>query len=117
VATRQKILGVRSLNRTQDLHRFARDFIDRYEAEKERLGVLDFDDLIARTRSLLSTRDMTAWVLYRIDNGINHILVDEAQDTSPQQWELIQSLSEDFTFGKHSRTRRSLALHGEREEE
>ena len=102
LSAREKILGVRALDRTRDLHPFARDFIDRYEAEKERMGVLDFDDLIARTRSLLSARDMTAWVLYRIDNGIKHILVDEAQDTSPRQWELIQSLSEDFTSGESS---------------
>jgi len=96
---RQTILAVRVLNRTQDLHIFASQFIARYEAAKAAQNLLDFDDLITKTRTLLSRQEMTQWVLYRLDNGIDHILVDEAQDTSPAQWSIIESLSQEFTSG------------------
>ena len=94
-----EILAIRSLERSTDLHLFAAEFCARFEAEKSARNLLDFDDLIDRTRSLLSDRAMTDWVLYKIDGGIDHILVDEAQDTSPKQWEIIRALSEDFTVG------------------
>ncbi len=51
-------------------------------------GVLDYDDLIVKARNLLRTRgDAAQWVLYKLDGGIDHMLVDEAQDTSPEQWD------------------------------
>ena len=59
---------------------------------------LDYDDLISKTHGLL-TSDMNQWVLYKIDNRIDHILVDEAQDTSPDQWSIIQALISEFYSG------------------
>ena len=63
-------------------------------------GWLDFDDLIARTAGLLSRSSMAQWVLFRLDGGIDHILVDEAQDTSPPQWQVIERLVAEFTAGR-----------------
>ena len=77
-------------------------FLDRYEAEKLALGLLDFDDLILRTKELLS-RTGSQWVLYKLDNGIEHVLLDEAQDTSPDQWEILKLLTEDFYSGESSK--------------
>ena len=57
----------------------------------------NFDDLIARTAALLGRSDMAQWVLFRLDGGIDHILVDEAQDTSPRQWQVIEGLTAEFT--------------------
>jgi ATP-dependent helicase/nuclease subunit A len=68
-----------------------------YHAAKRRAGALDFQDLIARTRDLLSRRE---WVLYKLDARIEHILVDEAQDTSPDQWAVIETIAEDFFSGE-----------------
>ena len=114
---RQQVLAVRALNRAQDLSRFAHDFINTYETAKAAQNLLDFDDLIDRTRALLSTREMTAWVLYRIDNGIDHILVDEAQDTSPNQWDIVESLSEEFTAGQGaSEINRTLFVVGDKKQ-
>jgi ATP-dependent helicase/nuclease subunit A len=76
---------------------------DRYAAEKRVRGVLDYDDLIARTRELLSDREVAQWVLYRLDNGLDHILVDEAQDTSPDQWAIVTKLTEEFFAGEGAR--------------
>jgi ATP-dependent helicase/nuclease subunit A len=74
----------------------------RVEAEKSRRGALDFDDLISRTRQLLARAD-AAWVLYKLDAGIDHVLVDEAQDTNPAQWEILRALTADFTAGAGAR--------------
>ena len=77
--------------------------LDAYEAEKTRRGLLDYDDLITRTVSLLHSREGTQWVLYKLDMGLDHILVDEAQDTSPQQWKVIAALVTEFFAGDGAR--------------
>jgi ATP-dependent helicase/nuclease subunit A len=74
-----------------------------YEAEKARRGALDFPDLITRTRRLLTDRADAAWVLYKLDGGIDHILLDEAQDTSPDQWAILEALTAEFFVGDGAR--------------
>jgi ATP-dependent helicase/nuclease subunit A len=74
-----------------------------YEAEKARRGALDFPDLIGRTRRLLTERADAAWVLYKLDGGIDHVLLDEAQDTSPDQWAIIEALTAEFFVGDGAR--------------
>ncbi|MCX7565875.1 double-strand break repair helicase AddA [Sulfitobacter sp. F26169L] len=96
-------MRARNVSRTRALHRFATAFITRYEAEKLQRGWLDFDDLILRARALLNDPKVAAWVLYRIDGGIDHILVDEAQDTSPRQWDVIEKLADEFSSGAGAR--------------
>jgi ATP-dependent helicase/nuclease subunit A len=71
-----------------------------YERRKRGEAVLDYDDLIIKTSNLLSRADAAAWVLYKIDGGVDHILVDEAQDTNPQQWTIIERLAEEFFAGE-----------------
>ncbi|MGD1933492.1 MAG: double-strand break repair helicase AddA [Candidatus Phaeomarinobacter sp.] len=77
--------------------------LDAYEDEKTRRGLLDYDDLITRTTALLNSREATQWVLYKLDMGLDHILVDEAQDTSPQQWQVIAALVTEFFAGDGAR--------------
>lgn len=86
------------------LYKFASVFLPAYEDRKMRRGLLDFDDLILRARSLLTDTAVAQWVLYRLDGGIDHILVDEAQDTSPEQWSVIVQLAQEFTAGAGART-------------
>lgn len=69
-----------------------------YQRQKSQRSLLDYDDLIARTRSLLE-RVEAAWVLYKLDAGIDHILLDEAQDTGEAQWAILRKLAEEFTGG------------------
>jgi ATP-dependent helicase/nuclease subunit A len=69
-----------------------------YQRQKSERSLLDYDDLIARTRSLL-TRVEAAWVLYKLDAGIDHILLDEAQDTSDAQWAILRQLADEFSAG------------------
>ena len=97
-------LALNTADKSSALHEFARAFLSRYETAKELRGWLDFDDLILRARALLTDKNLAAWVLYRIDGGIDHILVDEAQDTSPRQWDVIEKLTDEFYSGSGART-------------
>ena len=61
---------------------------------------LDYDDLIIATRKLFQDTDKNAWVLYKLDYGLDHILLDEAQDTSPGQWDIVEGPLEEFFSGE-----------------
>ncbi len=98
-----------ALEATQDaeaLHAFASAFLDAYDTAKTARGWLDFDDLVLKTAALLADPSVAAWVQYRLDGGIDHILLDEAQDTSPTQWQVIQRLTGEFGAGEGAQTDR-----------
>ncbi|UWQ62557.1 double-strand break repair helicase AddA [Leisingera caerulea] len=101
---RAKRLALTAARKSHDLHRFAAAFLPEYERRKQLRGWLDFDDLILKARQLLNDPGVAAWVLYRLDGGIDHILVDEAQDTSPVQWDVIEKLAQEFTAGEGARS-------------
>ena len=67
-----------------------------YAARKADAGVMDFDDLIVTTLRLFSQPGISEWILYKLDGGISHILVDEAQDTSGMQWRIVDALLDNF---------------------
>ncbi|MEY4982955.1 MAG: double-strand break repair helicase AddA [Pseudomonadota bacterium] len=96
-------LALHAAAKAATLHRFAAAFLPLYEGRKAARGWLDFDDLITRARTVLTDPAVAAWVLFRLDGGIDHILVDEAQDTSPDQWAVIESLAAEFTAGSGAR--------------
>ncbi|MEO8241642.1 MAG: double-strand break repair helicase AddA [bacterium] len=99
-AARERRLAYEAARKTAALRRFAEVFLRLYEERKARFGWLDFDDLIARATQLVTDPSVAAWVLYRLDGGIDHVLVDEAQDTSPAQWRVIELLIAEFTAGE-----------------
>jgi ATP-dependent helicase/nuclease subunit A len=78
--------------------------LTRYDTPKAEQAQLDYDDLVLATAALFS-RTSAAWVLFKLDGGIDHILVDEAQDTNPLQWRIIAALAEEFFAGKGARER------------
>lgn len=103
--------------RSEVLGRFAARFLDLYGRAKAARGWLDFDDLILRARDLLTRGDVATWVLYRLDGGLDHILVDEAQDTSPAQWDVIEALTREFAAGWGARAAtRTLFVVGDRKQ-
>uniref|UniRef100_UPI00286D4DEC double-strand break repair helicase AddA n=1 Tax=Brevundimonas sp. TaxID=1871086 RepID=UPI00286D4DEC len=77
----------------------ANAYLTAYAMEKASYGALDFSDLIEKTRDLVAESPAAAWVLYKLDGGIDHILVDEAQDTAPDQWAIVRSLAGEFFSG------------------
>ncbi len=114
---REARLALKVLARSRALHDFATAFAGSYETKKLQRGALDFDDLIARARALLSDPAVAQWVLWRLDGGLDHILVDEAQDTSPQQWAVIERLASEFAAGEGARPRaRTIFVVGDRKQ-
>lgn len=72
----------------------------RYENDKRRHALLDFDDLVERLGDLLDNPAIGPWVQYKLDAGIEHILVDESQDTNHQQWRVVKALAAEFFAGE-----------------
>ncbi len=91
------------------LTRLAEAVMQRYTDAKVRRAALDFADLIEKTCVLLATAASAEWVLYKLDNGLDHILVDESQDTSPDQWDVVAALAGEFFSGSGAREE---AAHG-----
>ncbi len=89
-------------DRTEALLRIAIAVAANYRREKRERGLLDYDDLIDRTLALLAS-GAAAWVHYKLDRGVDHVLIDEAQDTSPRQWDIIAHIISEFTTGAGAR--------------
>ena len=100
----QQMLALKAAQQTVATQLFAQSFLPAYQEAKQRSGLLDFDDLIRHTRRLLKSPSQQ-WVMYRLDGKIDHILVDEAQDTSPMQWDVIEALAEEMASGERDRPR------------
>ena len=116
-AARARRLALAAAEKTRALHDFAAVFLPDYARRKADRGLLDFDDLIGKARALLRDPSLAAWVLYRLDGGIDHILVDEAQDTSPDQWDLVESLAEELIAGEGAGVRpRTLFVVGDKKQ-
>ncbi len=114
VACRNRYRLVRMLAATKSALVLAERLISDFEDLKKQRSQLDFEDLIERAATLLNRDTAGAWVHYKLDQGIDHILVDEAQDTSPVQWSIIQSLAADFFSGESARMgRRTLFAVGD----
>jgi ATP-dependent helicase/nuclease subunit A len=73
-----------------------------YRREKQERGLLDYDDLIDKTLAMLD-RVSSGWVHYKLDRGVDHVLIDEAQDTSPRQWDIVAHIISEFTSGEGAR--------------
>ena len=96
-------LGLAAAQRSKALHNFAAAFLPIYEQEKQRRGWLDFDDLIQKSGLLLQDSSVADWVLFCLDRGVEHVLLDEAQDTSPEQWDVMDKLTQEFSSGEGAR--------------
>jgi ATP-dependent helicase/nuclease subunit A len=86
------------------LTRLGEALLAEYDAAKRLHGVLDFEDLVARALALLRRPGVAPWVLFKLDGGLDHILIDEAQDTNPDQWQIVAALAEEFFAGEGGRT-------------
>lgn len=100
IETKDKLARRTMLDITRAAHVLIRKLIERHIKMKRDSGKLDYEDLIEATRNLLSRDAAAAWVQYKLDQGIDHVLVDEAQDTSPRQWDLVNALTGDFYSGE-----------------
>ena len=98
----EKRRAIITRDRTEALLYIATATAANYRHEKEERGLLDYDDLIDKTLLMLN-RISAGWVHYKLDRGVDHVLIDEAQDTSPRQWDIVEHLIEEFAAGKGAR--------------
>ncbi len=98
-----KLPALELLPANRALFTFGIAVLDRFRERKLRAGKLEYSDLIDKVRLLLNRSEAASWVLYKLDGGIDHILVDEAQDTSPDQWDIVRLLAEEALSGEGAR--------------
>lgn len=109
----QYMLNMSVFQDTMALFDLSLDFANTYRAIKQEHNLLDFEDLILYTQKLFSKPDVMGWVLSQLDISLSHILVDEAQDTSPQQWNILRALAGDFFTDGDTENNRSLFVVGD----
>lgn len=113
----QSIKNLHLVQLTNALLHLAYTVLEQYQKQKQSAGLLDFDDLISATKNLLSRSHAAAWVLFKLDGGIDHILVDEAQDSNADQWTIIRMLTEEFFAGiDHHETLRTVFAVGDKKQ-
>jgi ATP-dependent helicase/nuclease subunit A len=97
-ALQERLAACRQLEATMALLELANPILEHVEARKRGAGLLGYDDLIEIASRVL--RDPgSAWVLFKLDGGLDHVLLDEAQDSNPAQWKIAWALSEEFFAG------------------
>ncbi len=102
-AIEERLRLLRAAELTAAAMRIGEAILHAYERAKAQAGALDYDDLIARTECLLGRPDIAPWILYKLDHRIDHVLVDEAQDTNRAQWRIIEDLTAEFFAGEGAR--------------
>ena len=102
-AVRERLLAAATAAESAALARIGAKLLSSYRDEKARQGRLDYDDLIAGVQRLVEDETAALWVLYKLDGGIDHVLIDEAQDTNPRQWAVVRALAADFFAGEGAR--------------
>ncbi len=105
----ERLKAVELFENTAALLKLGDALINAYNQRKKSQNVMDYDDLIMKVRGLFKTPGGASWVLYKLDEGIDHILIDEAQDTNPSQWQIIRNLALEFFAGIGTRDEDTLA--------
>ncbi|HXG89593.1 MAG TPA: UvrD-helicase domain-containing protein [Vicinamibacterales bacterium] len=73
--------------------------LDQYRKTLSKHGVLDFSDVLERTLALLGQMDEFSRSRFKLEARYQHVLVDEFQDTSRAQWELVELLVRSWAAG------------------
>jgi len=105
ISTDTLLASAELLSSTTAVLYLAQDLLNCYTSFKRLNSKMDYEDLIIQTKQLLQNPQVADWVLYKLDGGIDHVLIDEAQDTSPAQWEIIKSITNEFFYGNSSKTK------------
>ena len=95
----QDVKNLNLIRISEKLLHLAYSVLEQYQRQKTARGLLDYGDLIDITKHLLERSHAAAWVLFKLDGGVDHILVDEAQDTNPDQWAIVRLIAEEFFAG------------------
>ena len=100
IAEVSRLLSARRIfERSAALLHLAGPLLSDFERRKRARAGLDFDDLIDSVFRLFDRSHAAEWVLWKLDGGIAHVLLDEAQDTSPAQWRILRHLTAEIFAG------------------
>jgi ATP-dependent helicase/nuclease subunit A len=102
-AARARLRAIAVVQATAALMTLGEAILAAYRRHKRAQAFLDYDDLILEVRDLLAREGIAPWVLFKLDGGLDHVLIDEAQDTNPEQWQVIQALTAEFFVGEGAR--------------
>jgi ATP-dependent helicase/nuclease subunit A len=100
-AVMEELRAIRTAEATEAILRIATALIERYAIYKEDHALLDYDDLILAARALVERA--APWVLFKLDGGIDHVLIDEAQDSNADQWAVVRAIVDEFFAGAGAR--------------
>ncbi len=81
---------------TESILRLSGAILEKYGEKKRSLNLLDYDDLVHSANKMMNQDNAAAWVLQKLPGNLQHILVDEAQDTNPDQWQLVAAIAREF---------------------
>ncbi|MBR6663295.1 MAG: double-strand break repair helicase AddA, partial [Alphaproteobacteria bacterium] len=102
--TDNMICSIQLLESTSAVLHVAQDLLNNYNKFKQTHSKVDYEDLIVQTRNLLEDPNVAQWVLYKLDGGIDHVLIDEAQDTAPDQWAIVKAITNEFFYGSGAKS-------------
>ncbi|HLJ20622.1 MAG TPA: double-strand break repair helicase AddA, partial [Stellaceae bacterium] len=110
-AVRERCIAAALFETTAAVTHLALAMLRTYGRHKRSRAVLDYEDLITHSVALLE-RAGVPWVMFKLDGGLDHLLIDEAQDTNPEQWRVVQALTQEFFVGEgaHDRPRTVFAV-------
>lgn len=115
----EKLIALNLLQSTSSVLYIAEEIINQYNLYKNIYSALDYEDLIIITKNLLENTGVADWVLFKLDGGIEHILIDEAQDTSPNQWAIVKAITQEFFAGLgavENKIKRTIFVVGDRKQ-
>ncbi len=104
-AVQQQIAARHTLHVNCNWYLAGQRYLEHFQRIKQEQRLLDFTDLEWKTFLLLNHADNALWVQYKLDSRIEHLLIDEFQDTNPTQWHLVKPLLEEMVSHTEASTR------------
>ena len=98
VAIDEALSAAELVERSHALLELIGAIVTQYEQRKRARSLLDFDDLVEKLANLFE-HESGEWVRYKLDAGIDHILVDESQDTNGEQWRVVKAIADEYFAG------------------
>ena len=105
IETNSQLAAIRTMETSSAWYLAGQHYLDQFQKIKKEQRTLDFNDLEWQTYLLLNKSNNALWVQYKLDQRIEHLLIDEFQDTNPTQWRLILPLLEEMAASEDERQR------------